>query len=113
MIRLTVEAISAKNGTAKIENLTTGVTVSKFVESSYPLCMQNAEWIVEDYAMGQNGNWVQFCNFETVQFTDSTATMASGESIGTDGATIVAIEQNGVVLTSVSGTSGGVTIKHS
>ena len=108
-VRVTVTAASTKSGTAKIENLTTGKTVTKSITSSSALCEQDAEWIVEDYE--ESGGLVPFANFGTVTFTSASAGKSSGSS-GPSGATIIDIEQNGNVLTSVSTSSSSVTVKY-
>ena len=108
-MRVTVTAASTKSGTAKIENLTTGKTVTKSITSSSALCEQDAEWIVEDYE--ESDGLVPFANFGTVTFTSASAGKSSGSS-GPSGATIIDIEQNGNVLTSVSTSSSSVTVKY-
>lgn len=90
--------------------MTTGTTVSKSFSSSHALCEQNIEWIVEVYEEG--GALVSFCNFGTVTFTNAYATTKSGARVSPNGATIVDIEQNNKVLTSVTENSSGVTIKY-
>ncbi|KAF8070411.1 peptidase A4 family-domain-containing protein [Lyophyllum atratum] len=110
VITTTVTASSTKSGTAVITNKSTGQTVSKSLTSAYALCEQNAEWIVEDYSQG--GGLVPFANFGTVTFSGASATLTSGGSIGPGSATIMDIEQNGKVLTSVSTTSNSVTVKY-
>ncbi|KIL61661.1 hypothetical protein M378DRAFT_13355 [Amanita muscaria Koide BX008] len=110
VIKLTVTATTTKSGTAVIENVTTGVTVSKSLKSAHALCEQNAEWIVEDYSQG--GGLVPFCNFGSVKFTSSEATTVSGTLVDPNGATVIDIEQNGVVLTNVTEFPGGVTISY-
>ena len=108
-VRLTVTASSTRAGTARIENLSTGQTVTQSITSSSALCEQDAEWIVEDYE--ENGGLVPFANFGTVTFTSASAGKSSGSS-GPSGATIIDIEQNGNVLTSVSTSSSSVTVKY-
>jgi len=93
-----------------IENLTTNQQVSQQLSSSYALCEQNAEWIVEDYEEG--GSLVPFCDFGSVAFTNAYATTSSGSHISPNGATVIDIEQNNQVLTSVSENSNGVTITY-
>ncbi len=110
VIKLTVTASSTTSGTAVIENLTSGQQVSKTLSSTHALCEQNAEWIVEDYEQG--GSLVPFCDFGTVAFTNAYATTTSGSHITPNGATIIDIEQNNKVLTSVSENSNGVTISY-
>ncbi|KAF8557512.1 hypothetical protein OG21DRAFT_1601614 [Imleria badia] len=72
VIKLTVTASSETSGTAEIENLFNGQTASKSLTSSTPLCRQNAEWVVEDYAV--NNSAVPFADFGTVTFTNAEAT---------------------------------------
>lgn len=110
-VSVSVQATSYTAGTAVIENLTTGKTVSKAITSSSRLGGQNAEWIVEDFE--QNGGLVTFANFGTVTFTQAKAGTSSGSSVGVEGATLLDIEQSNRVLTDVS-TSGSstVVVKH-
>jgi len=93
-----------------IENLTNGQQVSQQLSSSYALCEQNAEWIVEDYQQG--GRLVPFCDFGSVAFTNAYATTSTGSQISPNGATIIDIEQKRQVLTSVTENSNGVTITY-
>ncbi|KAI0057344.1 hypothetical protein BV25DRAFT_1831170 [Artomyces pyxidatus] len=108
-IKLTVTASSTKAGTAVIENVSTGKTVTKSITSSSALCQENAEWIVEDYEEGSS--LVPFANFGAVTFTDASATTSSG-SLGPSGATVIDIKQNNKVLTSVSTSGSGVTVSY-
>ncbi|KAI0040101.1 hypothetical protein FA95DRAFT_1566673 [Auriscalpium vulgare] len=108
-IKLTVTATSTKAGSAVIENVSTGKTVTKSLTSSAALCEKNAEWIVEDF--DENNSQVPFANFGTVAFTGASATTGSG-SVGPSGATILDIKQSGTVLTSVSTGSSSVTISY-
>ena len=84
-------------------------TVTKSITSSYALCEQDAEWIVEDFE--ENGGLVAFADFGTVTFTGASAGKSSGSS-GPSGATIIDIEQNSKVLTSVSTSSSSVTVEY-
>jgi hypothetical protein len=105
-ITATVSSTSSKAGTAVIENVTTGKTVSKSLTSSSALGGQNAEWIVEDYEEGSS--LVALANWGTVTFTGATAkTAASSENAAS--ASILDIRQNGKVLTSVSVSGSTVT----
>lgn len=107
VIKMTVTATSKKAGSAVIENVTTGKTVThSFTSESNQLCETNAEWIVEDFE--ENDALVPFANFGTVTFSDAYATTASG-TVGVTGGTIIDIEQSSKVLTSVT-TSGSETI---
>jgi len=109
-VSISVKSSSSTAGTAVIENLTTGKTVSKSLTSSAALGGQNAEWIVEDFE--ENGSLVTFANFGTVTFTDATAGYTGG-SEGSSGATLLDIRQNNKVLTSSSlSGSSEVIVKH-
>ncbi|KAM6490268.1 Peptidase A4 family domain containing protein [Amanita muscaria] len=106
VIRLTVTASSTTSGTTLIENLTTGQSESQSLSSpSYPLCLQNAEWIIEDFK--GSGSMVPFCDFGTVAFSSASAYLHNGRAISPNGAMVLNIEQNGKVLTSVSESSSG------
>ncbi|KZT10841.1 uncharacterized protein LAESUDRAFT_809729 [Laetiporus sulphureus 93-53] len=109
LVQLTVTASSTTSGTAYIENPSTGQTVTQDLSSSYALCEENAEWIVEDYE--EDGSLVAFADFGTVTFTNAEATY-DGETVGPSTATLINIEQNGEVLTSVSTDSSSVTISY-
>ncbi|CAK7207370.1 hypothetical protein SEUCBS139899_010180 [Sporothrix eucalyptigena] len=99
-ITVTVTATSTKAGTAVIENVSTGQTVThSFTSESNALQELNAEWIVEDFEEGSA--LVPFANFGTVTFTDASAVGSSG-TVGPSGASIIDIEQSNKVLTSVS-----------
>lgn len=108
-IAMYVQTSSLKAGTAVIENLTTGKTVSKSLSSSSSLCGENAEWIVEDFE--ENGSLVNFADFSSVTFSGAVAKTAS-ESLGPSSGTIIDIESNGDVLTSVTTGSSSVTVKY-
>lgn len=109
MITLTVTATSTTAGTAVIENVSTGKTVSKSLTSTDKLCQTNAEWIVEDFEEGNS--LVPFANFGTVTFTNAHATTSSG-TVTPAGATVINMEQNNKVLTSVSVSGSGVTVEY-
>ncbi|KAH0827970.1 peptidase A4 family-domain-containing protein [Lanmaoa asiatica] len=110
VIKTTVTASSTTSGTAVIENLTTGQTVTQALTSTYALCEQNAEWIVEDFE--QNGHLVRFADFGTVNFTSATASGLSGTAYTPSGAVIIDIEQHGQVLTSVTTSGSTVAITY-
>ncbi|KAG9316240.1 peptidase A4 family-domain-containing protein [Chiua virens] len=110
VIKTTVTAYSTTSGVATIENLTNGQTVTQDITSDYALCEENAEWIVEDFEEGNS--LVPFADFGTVTFTDATATGPSGETYTPSGATLMDIEQDGEVLTSVSTSGETLTVKY-
>ncbi|KAF8444749.1 acidic protease 1 [Boletus edulis BED1] len=109
VIKTTVTATSTTSGTAVIENLTNGQTVTQHLTSSYALCGQNAEWIVEDFE--ENGALVPFADFGTVTFSGASAS-GPGGTYTPSGATEIDIEQNGKVLTSVSTSGSSATVKY-
>lgn len=100
-IKVTVTASSLTTGTAVIQNVSTGKSVTHTFNGGVDgdLCEYNAEWIVEDYEQG--GSLVKFANFGTVDFTGCSAVDSAG-TVGTTGATIIDIEQNGKILTDCS-----------
>ncbi|OKL63104.1 hypothetical protein UA08_01224 [Talaromyces atroroseus] len=103
VMQVTVTSTSSSAGTAVIENLSSGQKVSQSLtapSSTATLGGQNAEWIVEDF--DSNGGQVPFANFGTVNFTGATAGTSDGSSVGTSGADVLDISQNGKVLTSAS-----------
>ncbi|KAI1075787.1 peptidase A4 family-domain-containing protein [Whalleya microplaca] len=108
-ITVTVTASSKSAGTAVIENVSTGKTVShSFSGESDSLCETNAEWIVEDYSSG--GSLVSFADFGSVEFTGATV---NGAAADVSGATIIDIQQNGAILTDCSTGSSTVTCEYS
>jgi hypothetical protein len=100
-IKVTVTATSDTAGTAVVENVSTGTTVTHTFSGGVDgdLCGYNAEWIVEDFEEGDS--LVTFADFGSVEFTGASASTSSG-TVGTTGATIIDIEQNSKILTSVS-----------
>jgi hypothetical protein len=111
VIKLTVDATSKTAGTATIENVSTGKSVTHTFTGGVDgdLCEYNAEWIVEDFE--ENNSLVPFANFGTVTFSSAEATDGSS-TVGPSGATLMDIEQNNQVLTSSSLTSSSVTVKY-
>lgn len=106
-IQATVKATSEKAGTATIENLTTGDSVTHtFSGEADALCEYNAEWIVEDFEEG--GSLVSFADYGSVTFTDAEATQ-SGSTVDTSGATIIDMRASGEVESTC--TASGTTVK--
>jgi hypothetical protein len=97
-ISMTVIASSSTEGTAIVENVTTGQQASIDLSSTYALGGQNAEWIVEDFEV--NGGLVAFADFGTVQFTNCVATTEESR-VGVDGASVIEIGDAGGQLTGV------------
>lgn len=110
-IKVTVEASSESTGSATVENLTNGQSVTHRFSGSTQgdLCETNAEWIVEDFE--SNGSLVSFADFGTVTFTNAEAT-SNGRTVGPSGATIMDIRQNGQVLTEASASGNSVTVSY-
>ena len=81
------------------------------LSSSYALCEQDAEWIVEDFEEG--GSLVLFADFGTVTFSDCSASGLDG-SYGLSDANILEIEQTGgpqpATLVTISGSD--ITVKY-
>ncbi|CAI7611013.1 unnamed protein product [Penicillium glandicola] len=111
VITTTVTASSTTAGTAVIENVTTGKSVTHTFTGGVDgdLCEYNAEWIVEDFE--SDDELVPFANFGTVTFSDATAKSGS-TSVGPSGATLIDIEQSKVILTSSSVSSTSVTVTY-
>lgn len=112
VIKVTVDATSKTAGTATIENVSTGKSVTHTFTGGVDgdLCEYNAEWIVEDFE--ENSSLVPFANFGTVTFSSASATDGS-KRVGPSGATLMDIKSDsGEVLTSVSTTSNSVTVKY-
>ncbi|CDO72003.1 hypothetical protein BN946_scf184943.g38 [Trametes cinnabarina] len=109
-ITATVTASSTTSGTATLINHSTGQQVSHSFSRQPALCQENAEWIVEDFE--ENGGLVPLANWGTVTFTGASAGTSSGTSVGPSGATIIDLEQNGSVLTSVSTSGSSVTVEY-
>ena len=107
-IRTTVKATSLVAGTATVENLTTGKSVSHTFSnegSLGSLCQTNAEWIVEDFESGSA--LVPFANFGSVSFTGASY-VTGGSTKGVTGASILDVKQGNTVETNcaLSGSSG-------
>ena len=107
---MTVLAYSSKTeGIAILTNNANNQQVFMELQSPNELCLQDVEWIVEDF--GSEDGTVPFADFGVVEFTDATAVTISGEEVGPEDATPVDIEQ-GNVLTSVSIGSSSVTVTY-
>lgn len=86
-----VNATTSTTGSATIENLTTGKTVTKNLTSTSALGGENAEWIVEDFEEGDS--LVPFADFGNVTFTNCVAS-TSASSEGVSSATVMDIENS-------------------
>jgi hypothetical protein len=112
-VKATVTATSTTAGTATLENLTNGESVSHSFSneaSEGSLCEYNAEWIVEAYE--ENGSQVTLADFGTETFTGASA-VQSGATVGVTGATIIDMEtSSGSVIVTCTDTSSTVTCKY-
>lgn len=110
VIKVTVNATSQSSGTATVENLSTGVSVTHAFPTGLggDLCEFNAEWIVEDFSV--NTGLAPFANFGTVVFSNAVASDGT-HTQGPSRATIMDIYQD-QVLTSSSVTENTVTISY-
>ncbi|KAJ5902562.1 hypothetical protein N7495_003090 [Penicillium taxi] len=110
-IKVTVDATSATGGTATVDNITTGKTVTHTFSNvdDGSLCEYNAEWIVEDFE--SDGELVPFADFGTVTFSSAEAKSGS-TSYGPSSATLMDIEQDNEVLTSSSVSRDSVTVTY-
>ncbi|TVY53200.1 Aspergillopepsin-2 [Lachnellula cervina] len=108
-IKATVKATSKTAGTATVENVTTGKTVTHTFSgegSEGDLCEYNAEWIVEAYE--ENGSQVSLANFGSETFSSASATK-SGTSVGPSGATIIDMQtSSGTTVVTCSDSSSSV-----
>lgn len=110
VIKMTVNATSRSSGSATVENLSTGASVTHIFRNGLggDLCEFNAEWIVEDFSV--NNALAPFANFGTVVFSNAVASRG-GDTYGPSGATIMDIYQDRI-LTSSSVTGDTVTISY-
>lgn len=111
LIKVTVDATSKSSGTAKVDNISTGRSVTHTFNSSIQgdLCEYNAEWIVEDFE--SNNSLVPLANFGTVTFYNSDA-IGRKSIVGPSGATIIDIKQKNRILTLSSINGNSVTVKY-
>lgn len=86
-LRFTIDVTSVTTGTAVIENLTTGQSVSQALSSDDALCMTDAEWIVEDFEIDHET--APFANFGSVTFTDASAVRSDGTTLGPGNSTLL------------------------
>lgn len=109
-ITMSVTATSTSKGSAVIDNVTTGKSVTHtFTTSEGDLCEYDAEWIVEDFEEGVS--LVPFADFDEVVFTDAYATSGSS-TIKAGSGSIIDIRQSGTVYTSCSASGETVTCSY-
>jgi hypothetical protein len=109
-IRLTITATSSTAGTAVVDNLSSGQSTTVVLSSPSPLCLANAEWVVEDF---QEGTFlIPFADFGTITFNDASATTSSGSTVGPSGGHLINMVQSNEQFTSASSTSNSVTVNY-
>ncbi|KIP10267.1 hypothetical protein PHLGIDRAFT_101361 [Phlebiopsis gigantea 11061_1 CR5-6] len=108
-LTVNVTATSTTTGTVTIKNNSNGQSKSSTVSYNYPLCEQDAEWIVEDFYYGDST--VHLVDWNTVAFTDAVAKTSSKSVAPTSGYTYD-LEQSGKILSSTTLGSSTVTIKY-
>ncbi|KAI1266579.1 peptidase A4 family-domain-containing protein [Xylariaceae sp. FL1019] len=84
-VKLTVE--SESTGTAVIENLTQGGSITSFINGTEygTLCGKTAEWIAENPLYTSES----FPKFSTINFTDCATDTTTGETGSLDGVTLI------------------------
>ncbi|KUJ06940.1 uncharacterized protein LY89DRAFT_712271 [Mollisia scopiformis] len=100
VIAMYVNATTTTSGSATIENLTTGKTVTKSLTSTSALGGENAEWIVEDFEEGDS--LIAFADFGNVTFTECVASTSSSSEGVTDAQVMDIENSDDEVLTSVT-----------
>lgn len=101
-IRMSVYAYNTTAGMTMIENLTQNqVYQQTFSGETNVLCLESAEWIVEDWSESSEV-LIPFANFTTVTFTDcytnegGVGSAVIGDIVGSDGNVLTSCEDNGV-----------------
>lgn len=77
-VELHVALASAVRGTVTISDKSTGKNVTQEVQGS-PLCMHNAEWVVEDFAARKPP--LPLANFVNIAFEAAQATTACNDAV--------------------------------
>ncbi|KAJ7866261.1 acid proteinase [Mycena olivaceomarginata] len=111
-VKLTVTATSTTTGTAVVENLSNGQSSTVSLTSPSPLCLENAEWIVEDF---QEGTFlIPFANFGSITFTDASATTQSGSKVGPSGSGshLINMVQRSLQFASATSAASSVTVDY-
>ncbi|KAF7365686.1 hypothetical protein MVEN_00442300 [Mycena venus] len=111
-IKLTVTATSTTTGTAVVENLSNGQSSTISLTSPSPLCLENAEWIVEDFQ--ESTFLIPFADFGSITFNDASATTQSGTTVGPSGSGshLINMVQSSKQFTSASSDASSVTVDY-
>lgn len=113
-VNMTVEALSTTEAVFWLDNLSTGESAS-YSLTNQALCLENAEWIVEDpYTESSKGS-IEFevwPDFGTMVFENAVATTNTGASVGPADATFFVIDSyyDDITLNSVSVTDTTVSV---
>ncbi|KAJ6481975.1 peptidase A4 family-domain-containing protein [Mycena sanguinolenta] len=109
-LKLTLTATSTTAGTAVLENLSSGESSTVSLTAPSPLCLENAEWIVEDF---EDGTFlIPFADFGSITFNDASATTQSGSTVNPSGGHVINMVQSGIQFTSASSTGSSVTVDY-
>lgn len=109
-IQVTITATSTISGSAVLENVASGASVTRNWSNVSPaLCFDTAEWIVEDFE--SNGGSVPFSSFDTVTWTNANA-QVNGATTGAGSATPWNMVQNGNTLATGSLSGDDVVITY-
>ncbi|KAJ7890754.1 acid proteinase [Mycena leptocephala] len=111
-IKLTVTATSTTTGTAVVENLSSGQSSTVSLTTPLPLCLENAEWIVQDFQ--ESTFLIPFANFGSITFTDASATTQSGGTVGPSGpgSHLIDMVQRSLHFASASSAASSVTVDY-
>ncbi|KAJ6545808.1 acid proteinase [Mycena vulgaris] len=111
-IKLTVTATSTTTGTAVVENLSNGQSSTVSLTSPSPMCLENAEWIVEDFQ--ESTFLIPFANFGSITFTDASATTQSGSTVGPSGSGshLINMVQKSLQFASARSAASSVTVDY-
>lgn len=103
---MTVHADSPTSGNSTLENLSTGQSVStQHSNMQQQLCLQDAEWVLEDFEQKE------LADFGSFTFTDTVANGESGPG-NPEGAIIVEVEADGQEKTSCRSDANSVTCQY-
>ncbi|TPX10035.1 uncharacterized protein E0L32_001232 [Thyridium curvatum] len=110
-LTITVSASSNKAGFVTIQNLTTRKQIThNFANQRATLCLQNAEFIVEDFQSG--GSLVPFVNFGQVAFSNAVVRNNKNQVQSLAGASILNMRQNNKVVANCGASSNLVSCKY-
>lgn len=109
-IRMTIIADNASSGTAYLENLSSGQSVSRrFPQGPVDLCLSEADWILEEYDV--HGKQVPLIDFGKFSFTNAAAS-GPGGYVTPDGGDVINLQtMEGYFKTDCSASKGRVDCK--